>query len=156
EKVLLVGIQNEREWEAFCELVLHQPALAHDPRFCSNPLRVQHRPILESLVQEALASMTLQQVMDCLEQAHIAYGQMRSMQEFLEHPQLAARQRWSTVDSPVGPLWALRPPGLPDGTEPVFNAIPVVGQHTEAILREIGFDDEQIAAWRKQGISDED
>jgi crotonobetainyl-CoA:carnitine CoA-transferase CaiB-like acyl-CoA transferase len=154
ERVLLIGIQNEREWVAFCEQVLHQPGLAHDPRFCTNTQRVQHRATLEALVQEVLASMTIQQAMDCLERAQIAYGQMRSMQEFLEHPQLAARQRWSTVDSPVGPLWALHPPGLPDGTVPVFNAIPKIGQHTEAILREIGFDDEQNAAGCKQGMPD--
>src|SRR5579884_318312 len=143
EKVVLLGIQNEREWEAFCQQVLRQPALAHDPRFCSNPLRVQHRGALEALIQEVLRSMTLEQAIASLEQAQIAYGQMRDMHEFLEHPQLAARQRWKTVDSPVGPVWALSPPGIPDGVEPVFNAIPTVGQHTEAILREIGFDEER-------------
>jgi itaconate CoA-transferase len=143
EKALLFGIQNEREWTAFCHQVLHQPSLAFDPRFCSNPLRVQHRATLEALIQEVFRSMTLEQAIASLEQAQIAYGQMRSMQEFLEHPQLAARQRWNTVDSPVGPLWALYPPGIPDGTEPVFNAIPAVGQHTEAILREIASDDEE-------------
>jgi itaconate CoA-transferase len=91
-----------------------------------------------------------------LEQAQIAYGQMRSMHEFVGHPQLAARQRWNTVSSPVGSLWALPPPGLPDGTVPAFEAIPAVGQHTEGILREIGFDDEQIAVWYKQGTADYD
>jgi itaconate CoA-transferase len=149
EKVLLIGIQNEREWIAFCERVLYQPGLACDSRFCSNTLRVQHRAVLEALVQEAFTSMTTQQAIACLEQAQIAYGQMRSMQEFLDHPQLEARQRWSSVDSPVGPLWAMLPPALLDGTEPVFNAIPDVGQQTEAILREIGFDDEHIAGWDK-------
>jgi len=136
EKTLLIGIQNEREWVAFCEQVLHEPTLALDARFCTNSLRVEHHVALEALIQEKFASMTLQQAIAFLEQAQIAYGQLRSMQEFLEHPQLAARQ--SSVDSPVGPLWALIPPALPDGTEPVFNAIPTVGQHTEAILRELG------------------
>jgi itaconate CoA-transferase len=138
EKTVLIGIQNEREWVAFCEQVLHQPALALDARFRNNTLRVQHCTALEALVQEVFGSMTLQQAIAFLEQAQIAYGQLRSVQEFLEHPQLAARR--SSVDSPVGPLWAFIPPALLDGTEPVFNAIPTVGQHTEAILSELGFD----------------
>jgi itaconate CoA-transferase len=141
DKILLIGIQNEREWAAFCEQVLHQPEIAQDPRFCANPLRVKHRDALESLVQAAFSRMTIDQAVAALEQSQIAYGQMRTMREFLEHPQLAARGRWRSVDSPAGPLWALQPPGLPEGTEPVFGAIPEVGQHTEAILCELGFDE---------------
>jgi itaconate CoA-transferase len=140
EKTVLIGIQNEREWVAFCEQVLHQPDLALDARFRNNTLRVEHRLLLEAIIQKAFIFMTLQQAITLLEQAQIAYGQLRNVQEFLEHPQLEARQRWGSVDSPVGPLWALVPPALPDGTEPVFNAIPTVGQHTEAILSELGFD----------------
>jgi crotonobetainyl-CoA:carnitine CoA-transferase CaiB-like acyl-CoA transferase len=146
EKVLLIGIQNEREWVAFCAQVLCQPSLAQDPRYSTNTKRVQHRAAVEAIVQESLASMTIEEAIDRLDQAQIAYGQMRSMHDFLEHPQLAARQRWSSVGSPVGPLWALRPPGLPDGTAPVFNPIPTVGQHTEEILRELGLNEEQAAA----------
>jgi itaconate CoA-transferase len=111
---------------------------------------VQHRVVLEAQVQEIFLSLTMQQAIALLELAQIAYGQMRSVQEFLAHPQLEARQRWRSVDSPVGPLWALLPPALPDGTEPVFNPIPEIGQQSEAILREIGLDDEQIACLVEQ------
>lgn len=153
-EILLIGMQNEREWVTFCEHVLHQPALALDPRFDSNSRRVQNRAVLDALIQDLLGSMTLQEGIALLERAKIAYGQARSIQEFLEHPQLAARQRWSSVDSPVGPLWALRPPGLPEEVEPVFNPIPDVGQQTEAILRELGLAESEIAIWSEQAASE--
>jgi crotonobetainyl-CoA:carnitine CoA-transferase CaiB-like acyl-CoA transferase len=106
---------------------------------------------LEAFIQERFRTMTLPQVLERLETAQIAYGQMRMMQEFLEHPQLEARGRWREVDSPVGPLWALLPPATLEGVEPVFRPIPQVGQHSDAILQELGYSTEQIAALRTQG-----
>lgn len=151
-KVLLIGIQNEREWVAFCERVLHRPDLLHDPGFRTNTQRVQHRAALEAQIQESFSTMTIEEATSSLDSAQIAYGQMRSVQEFLEHPQLQARQRQRTVDSPVGPLWALLPPALPDNVEPTFKPVPAVGQHTAAILHEFAFSDEQIAEWRANGV----
>jgi crotonobetainyl-CoA:carnitine CoA-transferase CaiB-like acyl-CoA transferase len=73
------------------------------------------------------------------------------VQDFIEHPQLKARERWREVDSPVGPLWALLPPATLVGVEPVFAPIPELGQHTNAILQELGYSTEQIAELRTQG-----
>jgi itaconate CoA-transferase len=150
-RAVLIGIQNEREWARFCVSVLEQPELAEDPRFYSNAERVKHRAQLEAFIQERFRTMTLPQVLERLETAQIAYGQMRTMQEFLEHPQLEARGRWREVDSPVGPLWALLPPATLEGVEPVFGPIPEVGQHSDTILQELGYSTEQIAALRTQG-----
>ncbi|HEX4207236.1 MAG TPA: CaiB/BaiF CoA-transferase family protein [Ktedonobacteraceae bacterium] len=149
---LLIGIQNEREWGRFCEQVLKQPELAQEPRFYSNTERVAHRTELEALLDEPFQRMTLDQAIEGLESAHIAYGQMRSMQEFLDHPQLKARGRWREVDSPVGMLQALLPPTSLEGVEPVFGPIPALGQHTDAILQEIGLNEEEIARMRDQHI----
>jgi crotonobetainyl-CoA:carnitine CoA-transferase CaiB-like acyl-CoA transferase len=95
--------------------------------------------------------MTIAQAIERMETAQIAYGQMRTVQEFLEHPQLEARERWREVNSPVGPLWALLPPATHQGVEPLFGPIPELGQHTDAILQGLGYSTEQIAALRTQG-----
>jgi itaconate CoA-transferase len=150
-RAVLIGIQNEREWTRFCASVLEHPELAEDLRFCSNAERVKHRAQLEAFIQERFRTMTLAQALERLETAQIAYGQMRTVQEFLEHPQLEARGRWREVDSPVGPLWALLPPATLEGVEPVFAPIPELGQHTNAILQELGYSTEQVVALRTQG-----
>jgi crotonobetainyl-CoA:carnitine CoA-transferase CaiB-like acyl-CoA transferase len=77
---------------------------------------------------------------------------MNTMDEFLEHPQLAARNRWRQINSPVGTLSALIPPVDLEGAEPVMGPVPALGQHTDDILHEIGFDAHIIAGWRERGV----
>jgi itaconate CoA-transferase len=149
---LLISVQNEREWANFCKLVLGQPELLDDPRFASNALRLTHRAELEAHVQQRFQQMTREQAIAALEQAQIAYGQLRTMQEFLAHPQLEARRRWRAVASPVGMLQALLPPVTLEGVDPVFGPIPMPGQHTHAILQELGYSEEQIAEWRERHV----
>jgi itaconate CoA-transferase len=150
ERPVYLGIQNEREWERFCRIVLRRPALATDPRFDSNTNRVAHRRELEGAVAEAFRSLTSDEILARLDDAQIACGRMNTIREFVEHPQLAARQRWRTIDSPVGALPALVPPVDLEGVEPSMGPIPAVGQHTDGILREIGFDAATIARWRER------
>lgn len=150
--VVYLGLQNEREWARFCADVLDQAALATDPRFASNALRVEHHDALEPIIVRAFAGRSAQQVVDRLESAQIANARMRTVGEFLEHPQLAARGKWREVDSPVGPLRALLPPFGFDDAEPKMGRIPTVGEHTDSILTELGFDSDTIAAWRRSGI----
>jgi crotonobetainyl-CoA:carnitine CoA-transferase CaiB-like acyl-CoA transferase len=126
--------------------------LARDPRFTSNALRVEHHDALEAIIVQAFAGRTAQQVVDRLEGAQIANARMNTVHEFLEHPQLAARGKWREVDSPVGPLRALLPPFGFDDVEPRMGAIPALGEHTDRILTELGFDPDTIAGWRKAGI----
>ncbi|MFQ5576177.1 MAG: CaiB/BaiF CoA transferase family protein [Anaerolineae bacterium] len=150
-KTILFGIQNEREWERFCELVLQQPELAADPRFCANPERVAHRAELRAAIEAVFARLTLAQTVKRLEAAQIASAQMRSVQEFVEHPQLAARNRWREVDSPAGPLRALLPPVTMEGVEPAFGPIPAPGRHTDAVLAELGYSPADAARLRQAG-----
>jgi itaconate CoA-transferase len=146
------GVQNEREWRRFCAIVLVRPALADDARFTSNAGRVANRGELHDIIDEAFATLTAPQVMARLEEADIANGRMNSVQDFLDHPQLSVRDRWRDVDSPVGTIKALIPPVTIAGVEPVMNRIPAVGQHTESVLKELDFDTETIAAWRRLGV----
>jgi crotonobetainyl-CoA:carnitine CoA-transferase CaiB-like acyl-CoA transferase len=147
-KTVMLGLQNEREWQQFCDKVLQQPTLAKDPRFAGNAQRSANRDALRALIVQAFDSMTAPQVTDRLEQAQIANGQLNDMAGLWAHPQLAARSRWREVASPTGPLPALLPPGSWDDGDPVLEAIPALGQHTEAILAELGVDALEIAALR--------
>ena len=151
-KVVYLGIQNEREWTRFCEQVLARPLLATDERLASNSLRVQHQDALTAIITEAFAPLTAAAVVERLDAAGIANARMNTVSEFLDHPQLAARDRWREVESPVGPIRALLPPFDLGATEPVMGPVPALGQHTGAILEELGFDVATIAEWRRAGI----
>jgi itaconate CoA-transferase len=151
-RAVYLGIQNEREWKRFCEEVLQQPSLAADARFLSNSLRVEHQEALTAIITAAFAALAAESVVERLEAAGIANARMNSVREFLDHPQLTARGRWREVDSPAGPLRALLPAFDMDGVEPRMGAVPGVGEHTDAILQELGFDAVTIAGWRLAGI----
>lgn len=147
-----IGLQNEREWKRFCEVVLKRPELSADPRFDSNAKRVQNRPQLDAAMREVFDKLTAAEILARLEAAQIANARMNTVQEFMEHPQLKARGRWSTVDSPAGPLPALLPPVAMENVETVMNEVPELGQHTDAILTELGFDPQTVASWRREKI----
>jgi itaconate CoA-transferase len=135
------GIQNEREWANFCSTVLQQPTLATNPRFDSNSHRQVNREQLTTIIVEVFARLTAAEVVARLDAAQIANARLNTMEEFFEHPQLKARDRWRTVATPKGDIAALVPPVTVEGVAPRMDAIPSVGQHTRPILRELGFDD---------------
>jgi itaconate CoA-transferase len=151
-QVVYLGLQNEREWARFCAEVLQRSDLAADARFATNSARVEHQEALDALITEAFATLTAEKVVERLDAAGIANARMNTMREFLDHPQLSARDRWREVDSPVGPLRALVPPIQFDDADTVMKAIPALGSHTDAILGEVGCDVATIAEWRRRGI----
>ncbi|MES2989918.1 MAG: CaiB/BaiF CoA-transferase family protein [Pseudomonadota bacterium] len=147
---VMMGLQNEREWLKFCELVLQQPAVATDPRFTGNANRVAHRDALKALITEAFASLTAPQVVERLEAAQIANARVNTMHEVWAHPQLKARGRWREVGSPAGALPAMLPPGTwNDG--PRMDPVPALGEHTDALLAELGLDAAAIRALHEAG-----
>ena len=145
---VLFGLQNEREWASFCQTVLQQPALAQDERFAGNAKRVALREELRAIIVEAFAHLTAPQVVQRLEAAQIANARVNTMQEVWAHPQLQARGRWREVGSPAGALPALLPPGSWQ-EEPRMDPVPALGEHTDAILAELGLDAAAIAALRE-------
>ncbi|MEY2687147.1 MAG: hypothetical protein RL375_1345 [Pseudomonadota bacterium] len=147
---VMLGLQNEREWVNFCDKVLLQPALASDPRFDGNAKRVAERAALHVLIVEAFRPLTAPQVVERLEAAQIANARVNTMADVWAHPQLAARPRWREVGSPAGPLPALLPPGSWD-TEPRMDPVPALGEHTEAVLAELGLDGTAVQALRAAG-----
>lgn len=145
-KTVMLGLQNEREWKAFCDTVLQQPEVATDARFDSNAQRNAHREALQALILQTFAALTAAQVVERLEAAGIANARVNDMADLWQHPQLQARQRWRTVGTPGGEVPALLPPGVNSAFDYRMEAVPAVGQHNASILAELGWSTEQIAA----------
>ena len=150
-ETVMLGLQNEREWKAFCEGVLQNATLASDPRFDSNARRNEHREALQAIILDAFGKLTTDQVLVRLDHAQIANARMNDMAGVWSHPQLQARHRWQTVGSPVGDIPALLPPARSNAFDYRMDPIPALGQHTEVILRDLGQADEAIAALRAAG-----
>jgi len=145
-KTVMLGLQNEREWKAFCDTVLQRPDVATDARFCSNAQRNAHRDALQALIVQGFSALTAAQVVERLEAAGIANARVNDMADLWAHPQLAARQRWCSVGTPAGDVPALLPPGVNSAFDYRMDAVPAVGQHNAAILAELGWSAEQIDA----------
>ena len=143
---VMLGLQNEREWKLFCEQVLLQPALATDARFDSNARRNANREELRALILGVFNALDAAQVVQRLDAAGIANARVNDMAGLWAHPQLAARQRWCSVDTPAGPVHALLPPGANSAFDYRMEAVPAVGEHSAAILAELGWSAERISA----------
>ena len=143
---VMLGLQNEREWKLFCEQVLLQPALATDARFDSNARRNANREELRALILGVFNALDAAQVVQRLDAAGIANARVNDMAGLWSHPQLAARQRWRGVDTPAGPVQALLPPGANSAFDYRMEAVPAVGEHSAAILAELGWSAERISA----------
>jgi crotonobetainyl-CoA:carnitine CoA-transferase CaiB-like acyl-CoA transferase len=150
---VMLGLQNEREWAVFCERVLGRPELARDPRFDSNTRRTEHRAELLGLIGGVFGSLTAAQVVERLDAAGIANGNLNTPDDVWDHPQLAARDRWREVDHPQGRMRALLPPARFDGFEAAMAPVPRLASHTEAILAELGCSAERIAGLRDRGVA---
>ncbi len=149
--VVMLGLQNEREWRDFCERVLEQPALATDPRFVSNTARTAARGDLRELIVAAFAGLSSEQVVARLDAAQIANARVNTMGDVWAHAQLQARGRWVEVETPSGAVPALLPPGAHDAGEVRMDAVPALGAHTDALLAELGLDAAAIARLHAEG-----
>jgi crotonobetainyl-CoA:carnitine CoA-transferase CaiB-like acyl-CoA transferase len=136
-EIVFLGIQNEREWKKLCEEVLGDASLAADERFSTNSRRVENHESLDAEIEKAFSRITADEAAERLDGAGVANARLRDVRGMLEHPQLAARERWRSVDSPAGAISALLPPANMDGYESKMGRIPDVGEHNEAIFEEL-------------------
>ena len=150
-RTVMLGLQNEREWAVFCAQLLGDPALATDERFASNARRTANREALNALIEQSFASLSADEVMARLDAADIANANVSTMNDIWNHPQLAARKRWTCVDTPAGPVPALQPPGMGGEHPAKMGPVPALGEHTAAILRELGYTD-RVQALRERKV----
>ncbi|WP_037670395.1 CaiB/BaiF CoA-transferase family protein [Streptomyces griseus] len=150
---VLLSVQNDREWRRLAEQVVGRPELGTDPAFATNAARVANRERTDAYVAGTLGALDTEEALARLEGAGLACARLRDLHEVAEHPQLAARERWREVGTPVGPLRALLPPiTLPGGEEARMGDVPALGEHTEALLRAVGMTDGEVAALRRDGV----
>jgi itaconate CoA-transferase len=147
-----IAIQNEREWARFCSGVLQRPELESDPRFHANWLRSENRRELRTAIEEVFSTLTLAEVTARLDAADIANSHMKTVQQFWEHPQHAARHRWHAVESEAGTIQALEPPIILEGAEPRMGRVPALGEDTDAILARLGYRPDEIEKLRAAGV----
>jgi itaconate CoA-transferase len=149
---VFLSVQNEREFARFCELVLGNPGLAKDERFSTGPARLRNRDAMHAEIARIFSALSSEELVERLERADIANARLNDMGEFWRHPQLQARGRWGTVGSPAGELSMLKPPFNLDGMEPRMEPIPALGEHTAAILAELGYREDQVSGLRSEGM----
>ena len=149
---VLLGIQNEREWTRFCAEVLSAPELADDDRFADNPRRVANRLELTRIIERAFDALNAEEVVRRLDAAGIAIGRLNDVQSFATHEQLRVRERWRAIGTSAGAIDALLPPASLDGVDCAMGDVPDVGQQTEAVLAELGYDRATMESMRATGI----
>ncbi|HET7310344.1 MAG TPA: CaiB/BaiF CoA-transferase family protein [Mycobacteriales bacterium] len=148
---IVIGIQNDREWVRLAGEVLGRPELATHPDFATNVARVRNREAVDAAVAEAMAKLPVEEAIRALDDARIASARLNTVSEVLGHPQLAARDRWRETTTPVGVVRALRSAVEPVGESPM-GPVPALGEHTDPVLMEIGFDSQQVAQLRADGV----
>jgi len=144
-----LGVQNDREWRRLCEQVLGRPELADDPRFATNADRVAARAELHREMEAALSAHSPDEVLALLDAAQIANARLNTVSDLLAHPQL--EHRWAEMGSPVGPIRTLPFPVGTGRAAPAVGPIPAVGEHTDAILAELGLTEAEVTALRDAG-----
>jgi itaconate CoA-transferase len=152
EKVIMLGLQNEREWALFCESVLEQTELTSDPRFAKNVSRSSNRESLKKIIEQKFANFTAKEVANKLDQAQIAFANVNDMPEVWDHPQLKALNRLIDTDTPKGAVKSFKPPGNNSNFEPSLGPVPALGEHTTEILSDLGFDTNEIKRFQETEV----
>lgn len=150
DETIMLAIQNDHEWQTFCQKVLQLPNLGEDERFSSNSTRVQNRNELTEVIENAFAKQSLGVLVQKLNDIGIANAEVKQVKHLLKHPQLTERNRILEMGSPIGPLWTIRPP-LPrmDGVTQ-FDAVPDLGEHTSDVLKRFGYTETEISDLRQK------
>jgi len=146
---VLLAVQHDREWATFCDKVLRRPELA--AQYKGNARRLAERETLRGIIESVCAGLTGEQLVARLEDAQLAYGRLNEMADLWQHAQLQARARWTEIATPGGPVPALYPPHHVAGeTPPPMGPVPALGEHTDAILAELGRSADAIARLRSE------
>jgi crotonobetainyl-CoA:carnitine CoA-transferase CaiB-like acyl-CoA transferase len=149
--IVMIAVQNNAEWGRFCTGVLGRPELIDDERFATNSARVAHRDDLHAAVESEFLKHSVAELDGLLDGARIAHGRLSEIIDLVENPALGSRGRWREIATSAGPVRSLIPPADLEGTEPRMLPVPALGQHTDAVLAELGYSEQRIAALRAAG-----
>ena len=151
-QTVVLGTTNDREWQRVAREIIDRPDLADDPRFATNPDRCRHRAILDEAIGSWCAQHDLAEIQKVADDAGIGNSRYNLPSEVVVHPQLTARDRWRTVGTSKGDIQALRPPPVISGFEQPMGAVPGLGEHTDAVLAELGLTAEEIGRLRADEV----
>ncbi|MGF7233873.1 MAG: CaiB/BaiF CoA transferase family protein [Frankia sp.] len=151
-QMVVLGTTNDGEWQRLARTVLGRPDLADDPDFAGNADRVRERSRLDEVITAWTKSVTLVEAQKILDAAGLGNARLNGVQDVLDHPHLAARDRWREVKTPTGVVRALLPPPVAAEWSPPMNAVPALGEHTDAVLAELGYAADEIETWRRDGV----
>lgn len=150
-QTVVLGTTNDREWQRVAREIIERPDLADDPRYATNPDRCEHRDELNAAIETWCAQHDLTDIQKIADAAGIGNSRYNLPSEVVAHPHLRARDRWRPVQTSKGEISALRPPPVIDGFEQPMGAVPGLGEHTDAVLTELGLSLDDIATLRAQG-----
>lgn len=150
QQSIMLGIQNEREWESFCKTVLQAPDLIDDPRFADNSLRSKNRQSLRAIIENNLREQSATEVSKLLDETGIAWSHVNTLREVWQHPQLQSRQRFAEFETPKGTVLGTLPPAARQNQ--ALRAVPALGEQTGKILAELGFSSQEVADLRAKKV----
>ncbi len=152
DEVIMLGLQNEREWQQFCKQALGNTELEKDARFENNQLRSENRDALRQIIQQQFSNQTANEIIQLLDNAKIAYARVNDMAGVWNHPQLRDLHRFVDIDTPAGKIEGLQPPGRNSGYSPKLGPVPALGEHSESILAELNFSSQEITQMRQDEV----
>lgn len=151
---VVLGTTHDLEWQRFARNVIERRDLADDAQLATNQQRVTHRSLLDEAIADWCARHTLAHIQKSADAAGIGNSRFNRISEVIVHPHLKARDRWRTIDTPAGPISALLPPPVISGFSPPMGPVPALGEHTEAVLTELGIGGDDIEGLRALRLID--
>ncbi|HTM07389.1 MAG TPA: CaiB/BaiF CoA-transferase family protein [Verrucomicrobiae bacterium] len=151
-KYVNLAVATAKDWEIFCRDVLRRPDMFNNERFDTVEKRRENRTALEEEIEKAFLQHDHTEWLDRLKKAQLPYGEVRGIAEVLAHPQAVARRLIREVESPVGKVPVVGNPLRLSASPARYDRIPDLGEHTDAILKRIGYDGAAIEKLRQAKI----
>jgi crotonobetainyl-CoA:carnitine CoA-transferase CaiB-like acyl-CoA transferase len=147
-----LAVASAADWEIFCRKVVERPELLEDPRFATVEGRRKNRSVLEETIENIFLERDHQHWLEQLKKAQLPYGEVRGIAQVLAHPQVAARKLIREAESPVGKVPVIANAVKMSESPARYDRIPGLGEDSEAILGELGYDAAAIAQLRAEKV----